>query len=95
MNKNEFVDRVAARLETNRKVASDAVEAVFDTIKSEVAKGELRDNAQKLKKNALRRANAAVLGQLQRGGGPADTASEDALLLEMALRSKKKLGLLK
>ncbi len=40
MNKNEFVDRVAERLETNRKAAADAVEAVFDTIKSEVAKGE-------------------------------------------------------
>lgn len=40
MNKNEFVDLVAERLETNRKAAAEAVEAVFDTVKSEVAKGE-------------------------------------------------------
>ena len=40
VNKNEFVDLVAERLETNRKAAAEAVEAVFDTVKSEVAKGE-------------------------------------------------------
>jgi DNA-binding protein HU-beta len=40
VNKNDLVGAVAERLETSRKAAEDAVEAVFDTIKEEVAKGE-------------------------------------------------------
>jgi DNA-binding protein HU-beta len=40
MNRSELIDEVARRLETNRKAAADAVDAVVDTIKAEVAKGE-------------------------------------------------------
>jgi DNA-binding protein HU-beta len=40
VNKNDLIGAVAERLETSRKAAEDAVEAVFDTIKEEVAKGE-------------------------------------------------------
>ena len=40
MNRKELVEAVAERLEASRQEASEAVEAVIETIKSEVAKGE-------------------------------------------------------
>jgi DNA-binding protein HU-beta len=40
VNKSELIEEVANRLEANRKAAADAVEAVLETIKHEVAKGE-------------------------------------------------------
>ena len=40
MNKSELIEEVQARLEVSRKEAADAVEAVVETIKAEVAKGE-------------------------------------------------------
>ncbi|HPJ19847.1 MAG TPA: HU family DNA-binding protein, partial [Actinomycetota bacterium] len=51
MNKSELIEKVAQRLQdsrkeaedaikTSRKDAAEAVEAVLETIKSEVAKGE-------------------------------------------------------
>ncbi len=40
MNKAELIDSIAARLGDNKKAASEAVEAVIDTITRTVAKGE-------------------------------------------------------
>jgi DNA-binding protein HU-beta len=40
VNKAELIDTIAARLGDNKKAASDAVEAVIDTITRTVAKGE-------------------------------------------------------
>ena len=40
MNKTQLIDTLAARYEGNRKQASQALEAVIDTITREVAKGE-------------------------------------------------------
>ena len=40
MNKAELIDTIAARLGDNKKAASEAVEAVIDTITRTVAKGE-------------------------------------------------------
>ncbi len=40
MNKAELIDLVAQRLELSRKAASDAVEAVVDSIKESVSSGE-------------------------------------------------------
>lgn len=40
MNRSELVEAVAERLEVRRQEAADAVEAVIETIKAEVAKGE-------------------------------------------------------
>ncbi|HEY3924747.1 MAG TPA: HU family DNA-binding protein [Acidothermaceae bacterium] len=40
MNKAELIDSISTRLGDNKKAASDAVEAVIDTITRTVAKGE-------------------------------------------------------
>ncbi len=40
VNKNEFIGAVAERFDNDRKAAQQAVDAVLDTIKQEVAKGE-------------------------------------------------------
>lgn len=40
MNKAELIDSISARLGDNKKAASEAVEAVIDTITRAVAKGE-------------------------------------------------------
>ncbi len=40
MNRSELIEAVADRLEVRRQEAADAVEAVIETIKAEVAKGE-------------------------------------------------------
>src|SRR4029453_6646956 len=40
VNKSQLIDALAARYEGNRKAASQALEAVLDTITREVAKGE-------------------------------------------------------
>ena len=43
MNKNQFIDTLAARFEGNRKAAAHALDAVIDTITREVVKGEKVD----------------------------------------------------
>ena len=40
MNKAQLIEQVSERLETSRKEASDAVEAVFESISEAVAEGE-------------------------------------------------------
>jgi len=40
VNKNQFIDTLAARFEGNRKAAAHALDAVIDTITREVVKGE-------------------------------------------------------
>jgi len=40
VNRSELIEAVADRLEVRRQEAADAVEAVIETIKAEVAKGE-------------------------------------------------------
>ena len=40
MNKSEFIEALSARFEGNKKAASQALEAVLDTITREVSKGE-------------------------------------------------------
>ena len=40
MNKSQFIERLAAQFDGNRKAASEALDAVLDTIAREVARGE-------------------------------------------------------
>lgn len=40
MNKSEFIEKLAAQFEDNKKAASEALDAVVDTVMREVARGE-------------------------------------------------------
>jgi DNA primase len=57
------------------------------------AKGELLENARKLKRLTLSRENAASMERLHRADVQGDVAQEDALLREFARRAREKLGL--
>ncbi|AKT39818.1 DNA primase [Chondromyces crocatus] len=57
------------------------------------AKTELLENARKLRRLTLKRANAAVVHQLEKGEAMGDVASEESMLREVQRRAREKLGL--
>lgn len=69
------------------RLASRAFEAVSE------AKADLLENAGKLRRLTLKRENAAVVDQLQRGEAMGDVASEEAFLRQVQRRSREKHGL--
>jgi DNA primase len=69
------------------RLASPAFEAVRE------AKADLLENAGKLRRLTLKRENAAVVDQLQKGEAMGDVASEEAFLREVQRRSREKHGL--
>lgn len=59
----------------------------------EEARAELLANARKLKNLSTTQDNAAIVEQLARGGGAADTEAEDALLQQVRRATREKRGL--
>ena len=69
------------------RLAAPVFEAVAE------ARAELLKNAEKLRRLTVKRANAAVVHQLEQGEAMGDVASENALLREVFRRAREKPGL--